>query len=38
MNVEPEFPKTPFFSPRNVPLWAGLVLVAIVGGLVQWLH
>lgn len=30
--------KTPFLSPRNVPLWAGLVLVLIVVGLIVWLH
>jgi hypothetical protein len=30
------FPPTPFLSPRNVPLWMGLVLVAVVIGLVVW--
>ena|GEM_PF-1965690 len=38
MSVEPEFPKTPFFSPRNVPLWAGLVMIGIVIGIVLWAH
>lgn len=38
MSVEPEFPKTPFFSARNVPFWGGLVIVAIIGGLIRWLH
>lgn len=32
-----EFPKTPFLSPRNVPLWAGLVLILAVAGIVLWL-
>jgi hypothetical protein len=30
--------KTPFFSPRNVPLWAGLVMVAIFGALIFFGH
>jgi hypothetical protein len=34
MTVAPEFPKTPFFSLRNVPLWAGLVMLEIA----LWLH
>jgi hypothetical protein len=38
MTVAPEFPKTPFFSPRNVPLWAGVVMIVIVIGIVLWLH
>jgi len=38
MSVEPEFPKTPFFSPRNVPLWAGPVMIGIVIGIVLCLH
>jgi hypothetical protein len=25
-----ELQKTPFLSPRNVPLWAGLVLALII--------
>jgi hypothetical protein len=33
----PEFPKTPFLSARNVPFWAGAVLVLIVVALVAWL-
>ncbi len=32
-----EFPKTPFLSPRNVPLWAGLVLILAVVAIVLWL-
>ena len=38
VSTEPEFPKTPFLSPRNVPFWAGLVMVGIVAGIVLWLH
>lgn len=34
----PEFPPTPFLSPRNVPLWFSVLLVAAVGGLVWWAH
>ena len=33
-----EFPPTPFLSPRNVPFWFSLVLIAAVGGLVWWAH
>ncbi len=33
----PELETTPFFSPRNVPLWAGVVFVLIVIGMVVWL-
>ncbi len=33
----PELPKTPFFSPRNVPLWAGLALVAAAVAMIGWL-
>jgi hypothetical protein len=29
--------KTPFFSPRNVPLWAGAALVAAVMAMVWWM-
>lgn len=32
-----EFPKTPFLSPRNVPLWAGMVLILAVVAIVLWL-
>ena len=32
-----ELQKTPFLSPRNVPLWAGGALVLIVIALVAWL-
>jgi hypothetical protein len=28
--------KTPFFSPRNVPLWVGLVMAAIFAALMIW--
>ena len=38
MTIAPEFPKTPFLSPRNVPLWAGLVMIGILIGIVLWLH
>ncbi len=40
MEISPVDPseKTPFLSPRNVPLWAGLVLTLIVIGLIVWLH
>ncbi|WP_293382070.1 hypothetical protein [Phenylobacterium sp.] len=31
-----EFPPTPFLSPRNVPLWMGVLLVLAVIGLVLW--
>jgi hypothetical protein len=31
-----EFPPTPFLSPRNVPLWMGILLVLAVIGLVLW--
>jgi len=30
--------KTPFFSPRNVPLWAGLVMAAIFAALMLGAH
>lgn len=33
----PEFDKTPFLSPRNVPFWAGVTFVALIIGLVIWL-
>ena len=33
-----EFPKTPFLSPRNVPLWAGAVMAAAIAGLILWLR
>jgi hypothetical protein len=33
-----EFEKTPFLSARNVPFWAGVVLVILVIGLVAWLR
>jgi len=33
-----EFPPTPFLSPRNVPLWFSLGLIAAVGALVLWVH
>lgn len=29
--------KTPFLSPRNLPLWAGVAMVAIVAAMVAWL-
>ena len=29
--------KTPFLSPRNLPLWAGVALVGIVAAMVAWL-
>lgn len=32
-----ELPKTPFLSPRNVPLWAGLALIVAVVAIVLWL-
>lgn len=32
------FEKTPFLSPRNVPLWAGVVMALIIAGLIFWLH
>lgn len=28
--------KTPFLSPRNLPLWAGLTLGAIVAAMAFW--
>lgn len=31
-------PKTPFLSPRNVPLWAGLALSLAVAAMVMWLQ
>jgi hypothetical protein len=34
----PEFPPTPFLSPRNVPLWFSLLLIAAVAGLAWWTH
>lgn len=34
----PEFPPTPFLSPRNVPLWFSVLLVAAVSALVWWTH
>jgi hypothetical protein len=34
----PEFPPTPFLSPRNVPFWFSVLLVVAVGGLVWWTH
>lgn len=33
----PEFPPTPFISPRNLPFWAGVTFVLIVIGLIYWL-
>jgi hypothetical protein len=33
----PEFPPTPFLSPRNVPLWIGLVYVLAVAGMILWI-
>jgi hypothetical protein len=30
------FPPTAFLSPRNVPLWMGLFLLAVVIGLIVW--
>jgi hypothetical protein len=27
---------TPFLSPRNVPLWFGVAMVAILVGLIAW--
>lgn len=33
-----ELEKTPFFSPRNVPLWGGVLLVLVVIALVVWLR
>jgi hypothetical protein len=33
----PELETVPFFSPRNVPLWAGVTMVAIVVAMVFWL-
>jgi len=38
VSAEPEFPPTPFLSPRNVPFWAGLVMIGIVIGIVLCLH
>jgi len=32
-----ELPKTPFLSPRNVPLWAGVALIVAVVAIVLWL-
>lgn len=29
--------KAPFLSPRNLPLWAGLVMVGIFAAMVVWL-
>lgn len=29
--------KTPFLSPRNLPLWAGLAGVAIFAAMIAWL-
>jgi hypothetical protein len=37
MSNLPDLPKVPFLSPRNVPLWAGLVLVVIVLAMIRWL-
>lgn len=37
MSDFPEFPKVPFLSPRNVPLWGGVVFVAIVVAMIAWL-
>jgi hypothetical protein len=34
--MEPLKP-APFFSARNVPFWAGVLLLAIVLGLVVWM-
>jgi hypothetical protein len=31
-----EFPPTPFLSPRNVPLWIGIVMMLVVAGLILW--
>lgn len=28
--------KAPFFSPRNLPLWAGLTFCAIVAAMAFW--
>jgi len=28
--------ETPFPSPRNVPLWAGVVLILVIVGLIVW--
>lgn len=30
--------QTPFYSPRNVPLWVGLVMVAIFAVLIVTAH
>ena len=29
--------KAPFLSPRNLPLWAGVVLVLIVVAMILWM-
>lgn len=34
---KPEFPPTPFFSPRNVPFWMGLLFVLAVAGMILWI-
>lgn len=28
--------KTPWYSPRNVPLWAGLALALVIGAGMLW--
>lgn len=28
--------KTPFLSPRNVPLWVGVVMVLIIIAIIVW--
>ena len=30
--------KTPFFSSRNVPLWAGVVIVIAFAAMILWLR
>jgi len=34
----PPLEQDPFFSPRNIPLWVGLVMVAIFAGLIFMGH
>jgi len=33
----PPLEKAPFLSARNLPFWAGVVLVLIVAAMVAWL-
>jgi hypothetical protein len=37
IKAAPEFPPTPFLSPRNLPFWAGVTVVVIIFAMVSWL-